>query len=166
MEVGFIILHDGLVDDGLFQHRWLAGSLIYLEDKVLQEVFLLSEVLLILHLGYLERIHGDRLFLGVGNVGSPEVAADSLIAVTGIYNHNICVLLIILSHHRVHEEALSASGGSQYEEIGVVGILHLSFLTGGIYRHRYTLAVCIVAFQGRLVSLGLMLLIHQTQSCL
>ena len=39
MEVGFIILHDGLVDDGLFQHRWLAGSLIYLEDKVLQKFF-------------------------------------------------------------------------------------------------------------------------------
>ena len=84
MEVLFIILHQHLVDNQFLNgiHRVLTK--IDKQDKRFQEVFLLSEVTLILFSCYLEWIHGDWLFLGVGDIGAIVMTADSLIGVAGI----------------------------------------------------------------------------------
>ena len=109
IEVGFEILHDGLVDDGVLYLGRHLRSLEYLEDETLQEVLLLAKVLVILQLGNLEWVHGDWLFLAVGNIGALEVTAQAFVTISCIYYHDVRVLLVILAHHGVHEEALATS---------------------------------------------------------
>lgn len=57
MEVGLEVLYDGLVYDGVLKLRGQLVALEDEEDEVLQEVLLLAEVLLVLHVCYLERVH-------------------------------------------------------------------------------------------------------------
>ena len=153
-----------MIDNGIFNLCGIICSLEKLKDKTFQEVLLLAKILLILQLCYLEGIHRDGLFLAVGNVGSLKIVADSLIAVARIHDDHICILLIILSHHGIHEKALAASTWSQYKEIGIVGIFHLTFLSSNVNGKRQPLPVSIVTLQRRIVTLLLMLLIHQAKS--
>ena len=136
MKVGIVILYNDLIDDGILN---LGGHLATLEDQEdegFEEVLLLPEVLLILRLGNLKWIHRDGMLLGIGDIGTTEVATDSLVAVTCIYHHHIRFLLQKLAHYTVHVKALTTTTGSDTEEIGIVSVLVRSLLAGNVYRHR------------------------------
>ena len=92
MEICLVIFHDDLVNYQLL--HVIRGFLTDIdeEDKRFEEVLLLSEVIVILLTGNLERIHGDWPFLGVGDIGSLVVSADTFIGVTCIDQHNVGVL--------------------------------------------------------------------------
>ena len=135
MKVGIVILYNDLIDDGILN---LGGHLATLEDQEdegFEEVLLLPEVLSVLRFGNLERIHGDGMLLGIGDISATEVAAYSLVAVTSINHHHIRVLLQKLAHHTVHVEALATARRSYTKEIGIVGIFVRTFLAGNVYRH-------------------------------
>ena len=103
-EVRLVVLDDGLVDNLVLNLR---GSLVALEDEEderLEEVLLLAEVLSILCVRYLERVHRDGLLLRIGDVSAFEIAAYTLVAVAGIYHDNIGVLLQELADDAVHVE--------------------------------------------------------------
>lgn len=83
-------------------------SLEYLEDETLQEVLLLkvwSYSSLVILKGFME----IWLFLAIGNIGALEVTAQAFVTISCIYYHDVRVLLVILAHHGVHEEALATS---------------------------------------------------------
>ena len=109
MEVGIIILIQHGINDGVLQFLGGFVTLENLEDEGLQEVFLLSEVLLILHITDLERVHRDRMLLAVADVGAMEIATDTFIRVTGINHHHIGVLLNQLAHDSIRRKALSTA---------------------------------------------------------
>ena len=104
-----IVLHDGTLDDILLNFRRLLSAFEDQEDERHQEVLLLTEVLLVLHLCHLEGIHGDGMFLGITDIDTTEITADALIRVARVDNHHIGVLLEILAHHRIHEKALTTT---------------------------------------------------------
>ena len=120
-EVGFVIL----VDDLLYQpvlglaHRALT-SFPYQHHEVFQESQLLDVPFLSLDF---ERVHRDRMLLGIGNVFSAEVFTQSLIRVTCIYQHDVGVLLMGLAHHGVYIKTLAASRRTEDKEVAVVGQL-------------------------------------------
>ena len=62
-EVGLVVLHDGLVDDLVLYLRGCLAALEDEEDERLEEVLLLAEVLGILGVRNLERVHRDGLLL-------------------------------------------------------------------------------------------------------
>ena len=158
MKVGIVILHNDLIDDGILN---LGGHLATLEDQEdegFEEVLLLPEVLSVLRLGNLEWIHGDRMLLGIGNIGTTEVAAYALVAVASINHHHIRVLLQKLAHDAIHVEALAAATGTNTEEISIVGVLVCTFLAGNVYCHRQPLPVRIVGFEWSLLRVFQMLL--------
>ena len=84
MEVLFIILYKHLVDNQFLNGIYRVFTKIDKQDKRFQEVFLLSEIALILFSCYLERIHGDWLLLRVGDIGAIVMTANSLIGVAGV----------------------------------------------------------------------------------
>ena len=132
---GIVILHDDLIDDGILN---LGGHLATLEDQEdegFEEVLLLPEVLSVFCLGDFERIHGDGMLLGIGDIGTTEVAADSLVTVSGINHHHVRILLQQLAHHAIHVEALAAATGTNTEEISIVGVFVRTFLAGNVYCH-------------------------------
>ena len=109
MEVGIIILVQHGINDGVLQLLGCFITLKNLEDERLQEVFLLSEVLLILHITHLEGIHRNRMLLAVRDVSAMEIATDTLIRVTRVNHHHIGTLLNQLAHHGIGRKALSAT---------------------------------------------------------
>ena len=162
-EILAVIVHDDLIDNRVLNLRGFLGTLEDQEDEGLQEVLLLAEILSVLNLGDLERVHRDRMLLGIADVRTAEIAADTLVGVTGINDDNVSVLLVVLTYNGIHEEGLTAARRTQHEEIRVVGVFDLSLLTGDIHGKGNTLAVGIVTLQRRVLRLGLALLIHQTQ---
>ncbi len=156
-----VVLYDGLVDDGLLNLRGLLGALEDKEDKALQEVLLLSEVLGVLLLRDLEGVHGDGTLLAVADIDTAEIAADTLIAVACIDDDDIGVLLVILADNGIHKETFSAAARTQHEEITVIGVFLLALLAGDVNGHGHALTVGIVATQGGDVTLRLTLLVHQ-----
>ena len=104
LEVGFVVFHDGLVDEHVLNLTWKVVAFEYQEYQRLQEVLLFPEVQVILFLCYLERIHGDRLLLGIGYVSTFIVTADTFIGITRINHDHIRLLLQQLSDHAVHVE--------------------------------------------------------------
>lgn len=105
MEVGFVVFHDGLVNEHVLNLTWKVVSFEYQEYQRLQEILLFPEVQVILFLCYLERIHGDGLLLGIGYVSALVVTADTFIGVARINHNHIRLLLQQLSDHAVHVEA-------------------------------------------------------------
>ena len=101
MEIGIIVLVQHGINDGILQLLRRLVALEDLEDERLQKILLLSEVLLILHVTDLERIHRDRMLLAVRDIRAVEIAADTLIRVTCIHHHDIGVLLDELAHHGI-----------------------------------------------------------------
>ena len=102
MEIGVVILHDGLVD---YHVLYLAGERAALEDEEHQrfeEVLLLAEVQPVFLLRDLEGVHGDGLLLGIGDVRAAVVAADALIGVARVHHDHIRLLLQQLADDRVH----------------------------------------------------------------
>ena len=93
MEVGFIVFHDGLVNEHVLNLTWKVVTFEYQEYQRLQEVLLLPEVQVILFFCYLERIHGDGLLLRVRNIGSLVVTTDTFIGITRIDHNHIRLLL-------------------------------------------------------------------------
>jgi hypothetical protein len=128
LEVVLIVLHDGLVDDLVLYLRRSLAALEDEEDERLEEVLLLAEVLTILDVRDLERVHGDGMFLTVGDVSAFEIAAYTLVRVTRIDHHHVGVLLQELADDTVHVEALTASAWADAKEVCVVGHLHTAFL--------------------------------------
>ena len=120
-EIGIVIL----VDDLLYQpvlglaHCALT-SFPYQHHEVFQESQLLDVPFLSLDF---ERVHRDRMLLGIGNVFSAEVFTQSLIRVTCIYQHDVGVLLMGLAHHGVYIKTLAASRRTEDKEVAVVGQL-------------------------------------------
>ena len=120
-EIGIVIL----VDDLLYQpvlglaHRALT-SFPYQHHEVFQESQLFDVPFLSLDF---ERVHRDRMLLGIGNVFSAEVFTQSLIRVTCIYQHDVGVLLMGLAHHGVNIKALAASRRTEDKEVAVVSQL-------------------------------------------
>ena len=106
-EVGLVVLHDGLVDDLVLYLRGCLAALEDEEDERLEEVLLLAEVLGVLGVRYLERVHRNGLFLGVGDVSAFEIAAYTLVAVAGIDHDHVGVLLQELADDAVHVEVFS-----------------------------------------------------------
>ena len=104
MKILLVIFYDCLVDDCIFKLGWELCSLEQLKYETLQEIFLFSEVFIILCIRNLERIHRDWLFLGVADVRSIKIAAKSFVTVTSINNDYIGVLLTILTHNSIHKK--------------------------------------------------------------
>ena len=103
------------------------------------------------------------MLLAVTNVGSVEIATDTLIRVTRIHHHHISVLLYQLAHHGVGRKALSASRWPQTEEVRVICQFQLSLLSGKVNGYRYTLSVGIIHLQRSHLVMLHALLIEETQ---
>ena len=102
VEIGIVILHDGLVD---YHVLYLAGESVALEDEEHQrfeEVLLLAEVQPVLLRRDLEGVHGDGLLLGIGDVRAAVVAADALVGVARVHHDHIRLLLQQLADDRIH----------------------------------------------------------------
>ena len=160
---GIVILHDDLIDDSILNFGRHLAALENKEDKRFEKVLFLPEILSILRLGNLEWIHGDRMILGIGNIGTTEVAAYTLVAVACINHDYIRVLLQKLAYHAIHMEALAAATGTNTEEISIVGVLVCTFLAGNVYCHRQPLPVRIVGFEWSLLRVFQMLLEAKAQ---
>lgn len=132
MEVGFVVFHDGLVNEHVLNLGRKLIALVYQEYQRFEEVFLLPEILVILFLCHLERVHGDGLLFGVRDVCALVVAADTLVGISRIDHDHIGLLLQQLADDTVHVEALAASARPDAEEVGVVGHLDLAFLAGDV----------------------------------
>ena len=165
MEVFLVILEDHLVQNGFLYLAVLAVALVDKEDKALDEVLLLVEVLLILLARHFEGVHADGMLLGVGDIDTALDLTEHLIAVADIDDDNIGVLLEELAHDSVHEEALTASAGAKNKVITIVGHLLRAFLAGEVDGHGNTLAVGIPELQRGLLTVLLAFLIHQAEGC-
>ena len=90
-EMVLIVFCYGLFDELVlgFRHRSLR-SLPDKHHKVLQESHLLDVVF---RARDAERVHGDRMFLGIADILASDVLAQSFIGVSGIDHHDIRVLL-------------------------------------------------------------------------
>ena len=120
-KVGIVILVDDLFYQPVFGLAHCAlTSFPYQHHEVLQESQLLDVPFLSLDF---ERVHRDRMLLGIGNVFSAEVFTLSLIRVTCIYQHDVGVLLMGLTHHGVNIKALAASRRTEDKEVAVVSQL-------------------------------------------
>ena len=93
MEIGFIVFHDGLVNEHVLNLAWKVVTLEYQEYQRLQEVLLLPEVQVILFLCDLEGVHGNRFLFGIGYVSTFIIATDTFIRVARIDHHHIRLLL-------------------------------------------------------------------------
>ena len=147
MEIGFVVFHDGLVDEHVLNLAREVISFEYQEYQRLQEVLLFPEVQVILFLCYLERIHGDGLLFGVRDIRSLVAATDTFIRVTRINHNHICFLLQQLSDHAVHVETLATATRSDAEEVGIVRHLHLALFSRDVDTHRQPLAIGVVSGQ-------------------
>ena len=107
IEIGVVILRDNLFYQAVL--RLCDRTLRAFPDEQ-YEVFQEARFL---HIHFnpvdAERVHGNRSFLGIGNVLAAEVFAKALVAVTRIDHHHVCALLVQLAHDRVHVEALAAA---------------------------------------------------------
>ena len=122
-----------------------------------------GQVLLILYVTHLKRIHRDRMLLAVTDIRAVEIAADSLIRVTCINHHHIGTLLNQLAHHGIGRKTLTATRWPQTEEIAVVSQLQLSFLTSKVNGNGYTLSVGVIHLQGCHLVMLHAFLIKETQ---
>lgn len=68
-------------------------------DEVLQEAHLLDVVL---RARDAERVHGDRMLLGIGDVLASDVLAEALVGVSGVHHHYVSILLPELPDDGVH----------------------------------------------------------------
>ena len=120
-EIDIVILVDDLFYQSVFglAHSALT-SFPYQHHEVFQKSQLLDVPFLSLDF---ERVHRDRMLLGIGNVFSAEVFTQSLIRVTCIYQHDVGVLLMGLAHHGVYIKTLAASRRTEDKEVAVVGQL-------------------------------------------
>ena len=104
------------------------------------------------------------MLLCVADVLAVEILAQSFIAVTGIYKHDVGVLLMSLAHHTVDIEALAAAGWAEYEEVGVICQFFLAFLSTDVYSNWDSLTVGIVDLERCVLAMDNVFLVHQT-SC-
>ena len=105
-EVRLVVLYNGLVDDLVLNFRGCLATLEDEEDERFEEVLLLTEVLGILGVRNLERVHRDGLLLRVGDVSTFEIAAYTIVRVSCIDHHNVSVLLQELADDAVHVELI------------------------------------------------------------
>ena len=102
VEIGVVILHEGLVD---YHVLYLVGEGVALEDEEHQrfeEVLLLAEVQSVFLRRDLEGVHGDGLLLGIGDVRAVVIAADALVGVARVHHDHIRLLFQQLADDRVH----------------------------------------------------------------
>ena len=147
MEIGFVVFHDGLVNQHILN---LGGNSVPLENQEHQgfeEVLLLTEVLGILFLCHLEGVHGDRFLLGIRDVCTFIIATNTLVGISRINHDDIGVLFKQLTYHAVHVERFTTSAWADTKEIGVVRHLDLAFLTGDVDTDGKSLTVGIVGCQ-------------------
>ena len=148
MEIGIIILVQHGINDGVLQLLCRLITLKDLKNQRLQEVLLFSEVLIILNITDLEGIHGNRMVFTVADIDAVEIAADTLVRVTCVHHHHICILFQQLSDHRIRRERLSTSRRPQTKEVGVIRELHRTLLAGDVHSNGNTLSVGIEDLQG------------------
>lgn len=104
MEVFLVILEDHLVQNGFLYLAVFAVALVDKEDKALDEVLLLVEVLLILLARHLEGVHADGMLLAVGDVSAFEIGTYAFIGIARIDHDDVGALLKELADDRVHVE--------------------------------------------------------------
>ena len=161
-EIGFVILVDDLFYQSVFGLAHCAlTSFPYQHHQVPQESQLLDIPFLSLDF---ERVHRDRMLLGIGNVFAPKVFTQSLIRVSGIYQHDVGVLLMGLAHHRVYIKTLAASRRTEYEEVAVVGQLILSLFSRYVNGYWHSLAVGVIDLKWSVLAMHNLFLVHQAGS--
>ena len=109
VEIGVVILHDGLVDYHVLNFAGEGVALENEEHQRFEEVLLLAEVQSVFLRRDIEGVHGDGLLLGIGDVRATVVAADALIGVARVHHDHIRLLLQQLADDRVHMKRLAAS---------------------------------------------------------
>ena len=109
IEIGFVILHDGLVYQHVLNLCWKCVTLEYQEYQRFKEVLLLTEIEFIFFLSNLERIHGDGLLLRVGYVCTLVISAYAFVGITRIHHDHIRILFQQLTYHTVHVERLAGT---------------------------------------------------------
>ena len=166
MEVFLVVFEDDLVQDCFLYLGIFLLTFVNQENQALDEVLLLIEVLVILLFRDLEGIHGDRMFLGIGDIDASCNLTEHLITVTDINNDYIRQLLEELAHDSIHEEALTASTGAKDKVVTVVGHLLGTFLTREVQTDGNTLTVCVPELQGSHLTFLLTLLIHHAEGCI
>ena len=114
-EVGFIVFLDTLLDKLLLNLcRYSIVSFPYQHNEVLQEVHLLDVQLLLLDA---ERVHRDRILLGIADVLASYIVTESFVGVTGINHNYIGVLFPKLTDDAIHVETLTATTRTQHKEV-------------------------------------------------
>ena len=102
MEIGIVILHEGLVDYHVLYLARKCAALEYEKHQRFEKVFLLTEVQPVFLRRDLEGVHGDRFLLGIGDVRAAVVATDALVGVARVHHDHIRLLFQQLADDRVH----------------------------------------------------------------
>ena len=108
-----------------------------------------------------EGVHRDGFLLGIADILAAEVFAQSLVRVTRIDHHHIRTLFVQLAHDRVHMKTLARARGSEAEKIRIIREFPLSLFSRDVDSYGYTLPVCVVNFQRRILAVLHPLLVHQ-----
>ena len=162
MEISLVVFHDDLIDHQFLHVIRCLLTNVDKEDKSFEEVLLLTEIVLILLMGNLEGVHGDWPFLGIGDVGTMIVTADTFVGVTCINQYNIGVLYEQLANHAVHMKRLAAATWADAQEVGIVGMFDLSLLASEVNTDGQSVAVGVIYQQWRKLRLLGMLLEKET----
>ena len=103
-EVGFIVFLDTLFNKLLLNlGRYSIVTFPYKHSEILQEVHLFDVQLLLLDA---ERVHRDRILLGIADVLASHIVTESFVGVTGINHNHICILFPKLTDDAVHMRGL------------------------------------------------------------
>ena len=105
IEIGLVILHNGLVYQHILNLCRKCVTLEYQEYQRFEEVLFLTEIKLIFLLRDLERIHGNGFLLRVGYVCTLVISAYAFVGITRIHHDHIRILFQQLAYHTVHVEA-------------------------------------------------------------
>ena len=160
VEIDIVVFGDYLLHNTELQFTDLViSALPYHQNEVLQEVYLLDIQLFLVDI---ERVHGDGLLFGVGDVLAAKVLTESFVGVSRIDHDDIGAGLMELAYHTVHMKRLTATRWAQTKEVTVVSELVGSFLAGDVNGYWYTLTVGIVDLQRGVLALLETFLVHQT----
>ncbi len=103
-EMVLVVFRDGLLYELVLGLGDLAVRAFPNEHhEVLQEPHLLD---IVFRTRDAERIHGDRMLLGIGDVLAAEILAEPLIGVSRVDHDDVSVLFPELPNHRVHVERI------------------------------------------------------------
>ena len=151
-----------MLDESVFCLAYLAiAAFPDKHDKVFQETDLFYIQLFAL---YAERVHGDRILLGIADILPTNILTESFIRVTCIDHDHIGILLPKLTYYAIHVERLTATAWAKTEKVRVVGKLFLAFFSTDVNSYRYTLTVGVIDLQRCVLTLGHSLLIHHAAS--